>query len=64
MCMECPGTDSSLLKLTGQAWCEQRIILPIRHDLGEVKLCQVVQAWGVLSIFCSSADEGPQEVQS
>lgn len=58
-----PVSASSLLRLTGQAWCEQRIILPTCHDLREVKLCQVVQAWGVLSIFRSSADEGPPEVQ-
>lgn len=30
-------SDSSLLKFTGQAWCERRITLPICHDSREVK---------------------------
>lgn len=49
-------SDSSLLQLTGQVWCG--------YSTDRAWLEQTIQFWGGLSLFSSSADEGPHKAQS
>lgn len=64
MGMECPGQWLFISEAHKQAYCEQGIILLMRHYLRELKLCQTIEAWGALRFFSNSADESPREVQS